>query len=385
MESEKVFNAARGIGAILGGNRTRSEYAKRIREKRAIEEKAKAEDSKRQKDYQASFRNTLITEAIATLKDPRSTPQAKQAAANVMNAAQSGAMAQPGQVPLAQMFGRTPEAEKPQRPIVTRPGDIVIDSSGKVTYENPNKGRLEDGGYWGQRKRRLEESVEAELKAIEKAEPTISRNIQLALKRIEKKQIDGIYGLGEAGRRRQQIEKWSKAAKKTDDAFKRVNAILKKNPESLTVAAGTAKLIQDFSSNLTGLINIIPGVNPSSLELDQNQWTDKLKDVAGDNAELQTIIFNIALSSAIADGFENQRLSDQQIEQAIEQVGGGNLRSPQSLARKLKETRDRVLDNLNIALEFQAGNYESMNSIGEQNPSQNSVIEEIRRRESGGK
>lgn len=140
MESEKVFNAARGIGAILGGNRTRSEYAERIREKRAIEEKVKAEDLKRQKDYQASFRKTLIEGAIATLKDPRATPQARQAAANVMNAAQSGAMAQPGsnmQVPFGQMFQRTPE---PEKTTTLSSGDVLVNSlTGEEIARNQSK------------------------------------------------------------------------------------------------------------------------------------------------------------------------------------------------------------------------------------------------------
>lgn len=274
-------------------------------------------------------------------------------------------------------------APKDQKMINVAPGGMVFDPvTGETKFENTNPRWNPNGRAVGFRERVANGVVERGNQLRQSADPNkLSDRMKLAMQAVDEDVANGLTTPSNGDKKKAGIEGYATNLHSFDNAADKAIEILENTPESATIAGGAAKGIVDMAANAQALFNLIPGVNRGELDLSQNDWSDKLNEFAGGNTELQTILYNLALTSALATGLQNQRLSNQMIEQALNNIGA-NIRSPRAIKRKIKEVRARLADGLETSLQFASRNYTVLDKSPEKTtePTPEEAAAELRRR-----
>jgi hypothetical protein len=104
----------------------------------------------------------------------------------------------------------------------------------------------------------------------------------------------------------------------------------------------------------------------SGLATSMEEYQQELNEVAGDRSQYHAIIFDLAKMNAMITGLANGRMTNQDIEMSIQEIGG-NIRSAGQAKRKLREIRERLKDSLKTRLNLTLENF---SGISEQDPVQ---------------
>lgn len=233
------------------------------------------------------------------------------------------------------------------------PGSAVFsEDSGKVVFKNPAKPK--EKGY---KQIVLEDAKKGyeELKEELKDDPRLSSRLRLAMKRIDVQAAGPGMGVGEARILRSHLMESYEAIRKFDNAAADVYQILDRAPAAATIGGDAAGAIVSMTSNIKGLTALISDVDPD-FSVEEGSYAEQLESLNIDNAELRSALFSIALQEAVVSGLANGRLSNQQVELAIKNVGA-NARNPQQIKAKLVEVNQRLRHALDSRLDFVLGNY----------------------------
>lgn len=246
------------------------------------------------------------------------------------------------------------------RPQVLKSRDILVDADGNVLAENTNVAPRATTAR-GFKQQNLEDVQARNARMMERIGDSnkLSDRYMMARAKIDEFAARDLIGTSEAKNLRERLDSRREALIRYDNAADQAMSILSKDPTAATVGGDTAKSLISMTNNILGLADLIPGVDIDSVDLDPTDWSDELNEIAGDNAALRSTMFNLAVQMAVADGLANGRLSNQQLEFALENIGAAG-RSPQAMRRKLTEARQRVSDSLKIALDGVLGNFEDL-------------------------
>lgn len=250
-----------------------------------------------------------------------------------------------------------PEVTKSSKPTVLKPQDIAIDADGNIIGENKNvKPRTSNAGITEQRRNAFHAKAEPRRAEIGDSE-RLSDRLELAMLQIDQEYHDGNSTRRTADRRKAELAKSARILVDADKQMENALSVLKTNEAAVTIGADVAQTIQTLGNNFKGLQALL--VDIDDVDLDESAWGSRLDQLAGDNAELRTTLFNLAILSATEQGLINGRISNQQLELQMEQLAA-TARSPKKVRRKLKELRGRLADSLDTRLEFASRNYSAL-------------------------
>ena len=271
---------------------------------------------------------------------------------------------------------RLPDANKNKNAVLSY-GAQLVDPSGTVLAENKNRPPVREtqAGYKQQVRAAVMERNE-ELRTKIGTSTKLSDRLALARAKIDENVAGGISTPTTGDKLKGELDKRREALIKYDNAAESVAEILEKNPTAATIGADVAKSVVSMAANAQGLLNLIPGVDIKDLDLKETDWSDKLNSYAGDNAELRTTMFHLAIQLAVADGLAGGRMSNQQISMALDNIGAGG-RSPRAIRRKLQEVRQRVAESLDIALDGALEDFSDLDRPAPITPAEPAEIQSI--------
>lgn len=257
---------------------------------------------------------------------------------------------------------------KTERPSVLNPGGQLRSPTGELLAENTNvrpgsAPRVTDQ----QRRMQSVESRRSEVQSALESDPNkLSNRFAASRLKVDENVALGLTTPSNGDKMKAELDKRRETLIRYDNAAERATQILAKNPTAATVGADTAKAMISLAANAQGLLNVLPFVDVRDVDLDEGAWGDKLTEIAGDNAELRTTMFNLGIQLAVADGLATGRLSNQQLQLALDNIGASG-RSPAAIRRKLAEVRTRVAESLDIALD---GVLEDFSALDRPDPTQ---------------
>jgi hypothetical protein len=266
---------------------------------------------------------------------------------------------------------------------VLRPGAIMVSPDGKEIARNDNP-QWNPNPATSTRQPSFKESVKGEVddkfaSAKTKFEQTgeLSDLMSYAQRFFDKRVADGMIGVGEAAKGREVINGTARGLLDFDKQYKKAVDILNKDPEAITAGGAAAKGITSGTANVLGVIGTLLPIEPGfSTALED--WQEELNQVAGDRSQYHSIILNLATMNAIVTGLADGRMSNQDIERSIAEIGG-DIRSAGQAKRKLGEMRARLVGALKTRLDMTIENF---SGLTEADPAQapTSRIDELRKK-----
>lgn len=200
--------------------------------------------------------------------------------------------------------------------------------------------------------------------AYDEAEETYNKSkkladlIPLANRKIDKRVGDGLGGVGEAAKLREKINSQATALKTFDQQNAKIDELLKKNPDVLTIGPDAANAIRVATTNIIGVYSSLFG-NPEDagkFNARIEEWAKELDDTALGKTEMRAALFSVAMQDAIANGLDRNGLTNDEFKRSLEDIGGSTT-SARGLKIRLKEVRTRLANAFKANLESTVENY----------------------------